>query len=228
MLSTVSGFLRRHRLPAALAMAVALVAAGLLTVHFNARRIVYTGDGGPTRAIDGRVWEGVAIETPEQRTWGGLALPNRNDAPIVIESFRVVPPLGGGMRFLSSAVAADPNRKAAEAAAFPGYPNPNWRLGPLSRPLEGTVIPPHSNRGVALVIGVEITRDGVFWWDRVDVDFRYKGRDYTSQNNIGLYFCAPKSAMPDGYCPGFDDHPSEMCETLGYVPLGDNGCVPKE
>lgn len=228
MLSPALGFLRRHRLPTALAAVVVLVTAGLLTVHYNTRRIVYTGDGGPIPGIDGLVREGVAIDTPEQRTWGSLALPNRNDAPIVIESFRVIPPLGGGFRFLGSAVAADPDREALAAGAFPGYPNPDWRLGPLSRPLAGTVIPPHSDRGVALVIGMEITRDGVFWWDRIDVDFRYKGRDYTVKNNLGLYFCAPTSAFPDGCRPHFEDHPREICDNLGYVPLGDNGCIPKE
>lgn len=227
MLSTVARFLGRHHLSTAVAITVALGAGGLFAVHLNTRRIVYTGDGGPIPGVDGLFREGVAIETPERRTWGGLSLPNRNDDPIVIESFRVVPPLGGGFRFLGSAVAADPNRKAAEAAAFPGYPAPDMELGPFSEPVAGTVIPPHSDRGVALVIGLEITNDGVFWWDRIDVDFRYKGRSYTVKNNVAHYFCAPKSAMPDGHCPRFDDHPREMCHTLDYEPVGENGCMPK-
>lgn len=226
MLTTALGFLRRHRLPTTAMVLLTLVVAGLLSVRYNTRRVVYTGDG-PIHGIDGLVREGVAIDTPQKRTYGGLVLANRNDAPIVVESFRVVPPLGGGMRFLGSAVAADPDREDQSAAAFPGWPDPDWGLGPLTRPAEGTVIPPQSDRGVALVIGMEITRDGVFWWDRIDVDFRYKGRDYTVKNNLGLYFCAPMSAFPDGCRPHFDDHPREICDNLGYVPLGKNGCVPR-
>lgn len=207
------------------AASIVVLAAGSVMVVVVRHRgtTVYTGDNGPIGGVEGRAFDGIAVEANEQRTYAGLSFRNRNDEPAVIEDFRIIPPLGQGLSLIEASMATDPDRRTTEAAAFPGYPAPLLDLGPL-RSVRGTEIVPGSERGVALVFGLEITRPGVFWWDRIDVDFRYKGRSYTVQNHLSAYFCAPKSVIGD--CPEWDEHPRDMCKTLGYVPFGDNGCVP--
>lgn len=171
---------------------VLVVAAGALVVDRirDAGVKVYTGDNGPIGGVEGRAFDGIAVEVNEPRTWAGLSFRNRRDEPTVIEAFRVFPPLRGGLRLIEASTAADPDRGTTEAAAFPGYPAPLISLGELT-PVRGTEIRPGSERGVALVFGLEITRPGVFWWDRIDVDYRYQGRSYTVQSEISAYFCAP-------------------------------------
>jgi hypothetical protein len=184
---------------------------------------VYTGDDGPISGGSGRSFDGIAVEVNEPRTWAGLSFRNRQEDPAVIEAFRVFPSLRGGMKLIEASTAADPDRGTTEAAAFPGYPAPLLKLGRLT-PVRGTEILPGRERGVALVFGLEITRPGVFWWDRIDVDYRYGGRSYTVQSEISAYFCAPRSVIGD--CPDWDEHPRDMCTVLGYVPFGENGCIP--
>ncbi|MGH9042001.1 MAG: hypothetical protein ACRDZ3_17415 [Acidimicrobiia bacterium] len=204
---------------------VLVLAAGALAADRirDAGVKVYTDGDGPIGGVDGRAFDGIAVEVNEPRTWAGLSFRNRHDEPAVIEAFRVVPPLRGGLRLIEASTAADPDRGTTEAAAFPGYPAPLLRLGQLTA-VRGTQVLPGRERGVALVFGLEITRPGVFWWDRIDVDYRYKGRSYTAQNHISAFFCAPKSVI--GKCPDWDEHPRDMCTVLGYVPFGENGCVP--
>lgn len=204
---------------------VLLFAAGAFAVERirDGGVTVYSGDDGPIGGGAGRSFDGIAVEVNEPRTWAGLSFRNRREEPAVIEAFRVFPPLRGGLKLIEASTAADPDRGTTEAAAFPGYPAPLLKLGRLT-PVRGTEILPGRERGVALVLGLEITRPGVFWWDRIDVDYRYKGRSFTVQREVSAYFCAPRSVIGD--CPDWDEHPRDMCTVLGYVPFGENGCIP--
>ncbi|MGH9042000.1 MAG: hypothetical protein ACRDZ3_17410 [Acidimicrobiia bacterium] len=213
---------RRARL-ISVASLVVLAAMPFVIDRIRTGVTVYTGDHGPIRGVNGRTFEGFAVEVKEPRTYAALSFRNRRNEPAVIEAFRISPPLRGGLRLIEASAAADPNRRTTESGAFPGYPAPLLELGRL-RPVRGTKIVPGSERGVALVLGLEITRPGVFWWDRIDVDYRYKGRSYTVQNDLIAYFCAPGSVIGD--CPDWDEHPRDICKVLGYVPFGENGCIP--
>jgi hypothetical protein len=146
---------------------------------------------------------------------------DRKGQNAVIDGFRTRPPIGGGIQLLASYVANDPDRQYGQTGPLEGRASPE-NLGRLV-PVAGAQVP-HSDRGAALVLDVELTRPGLFWIEGVDVDFHIGRRKYTIQSEVGLVLCAPKAVLQD--CPTFRDRPSEGCVTLGYVAFGPNGCMP--
>lgn len=200
----------------------AAVALAVLTSGMEpAGRVVYSGDDGPLGGATARTTDTVAVDVGQPRTWGGVIVVNRKGPAAVIDGFRVSPPIAGGLRLLGTAVANDPDRKFVGTGPMEGRASPE-SLGRLV-PLVGAQVPRH-DRGAAVVLDLEATRPGIFWVDRVDVDFHVGTRRYTVRNDTRLVLCAPRPLLED--CRHFREHPSEACAPLGYVRDGDNGCVP--
>jgi hypothetical protein len=206
-----------------LAGVVALAAVGLAVIRpWGHGRTVYTGYDGPLPGATARTRNVTAVPIGQVRTWAMVILEDRKGRGAVIDGFRTRPPLaGGGIHLRAAHVANDPGREIVGQGPMTGPPSAE-KLGPLV-PVEGARVP-HSDRGAALVLEVEITRPGLFWIEGIDVDFHIGDRKYTVKNETGLVLCGPKPELED--CPTFEDRPSEGCATLGYVPFGPNGCVP--
>jgi hypothetical protein len=215
---------RRWVLPGLILAAVAgLAVLGLAVVRpWPQGRKVYSGEDGPLPGATARTRNVIAVPIGQVRSWAMVILEDRKGRGAVIDGFRTRPPLvGGGIHLRAAYMANDPGRQIAGQGPMEGPPSPE-KLGPLVQ-VEGARVP-HSDRGAALVLEVELTRAGLFWIEGVDVDFHIGGRKYTVKNETGLVLCGPKSVLEN--CPTFEDRPSEGCATLGFVPFGRNGCVP--
>lgn len=176
-----------------LAVATGFFLKGQITKDW---RVVHaSGSGGPLDAGVSSTRIAFPVDLGQPFTFGTLSMHNEGDRPLMLESIRPMPPLSPGFRLVEVLVAQDPDRDLNSVGTSRIFPPTSDELGRL-RPFHGAVVVPraeNNDRSTAVVMGLQLDRQGVFSFERIEVDYRVGSKPYTVKVDLGFLTCGPRT-----------------------------------
>ncbi|MGH9006015.1 MAG: hypothetical protein ACRDYV_23055 [Acidimicrobiia bacterium] len=151
------------------------------------------GDRGATRSLS-------SLEIGQAVTVGGIVVSNAGSKPLVLEGLRLVPPPAEGLELIGAQVAPDEDRAMAVPGTSRRYPPDPADVGG-AHPLPGAVIGPRtpgqeSPRGTAILVGLRLTKPGVFGFEGLEIDYRVGGTRYALKVDFDFTACGPPADYP--------------------------------
>jgi hypothetical protein len=196
---------RRRRGPAGILLVIILGLLAISRLTGGGRIVHESGRNGPLDGGTARDPVSISsIEIGQAVTMGSLVVSNRGRKPVVLEALRLLPPLSEGLELVGALIAPDPDRPVARIGTSRRFPPDPAEVGG-THPFDGAVIGPGtsegaSGRGTAILVGLRLTRPGVFGFDRMEIDYRADGVPYTMRVDLGFVGCGPPARYADR-CP---------------------------
>lgn len=156
--------------------------------------------GGPLTAGSGRLGVSFPVDLGKPFTFGSMSLHNEGKEPVVLDAIRLLPPLPDGFRLVDVVVAQDRDRKLNSVGTSSVFPPVVEKVGQL-RPFHGLKVPNYDDNGrrsSAVLMGLQLDRQGTGTFKRVEIDYRVGSKRYIMKADFMFMACGPEADYPMG------------------------------